>query len=101
MKVGRRNLREVRQLLLERSAYHAIPRLFQIHYQPLRVIFEEVFSLKRYPWTLTLKTPTGDLQVCLYSSADLSTTNLVFCRGDYYFPLNSRVVVDIGSNIGL
>jgi FkbM family methyltransferase len=101
MKVGRRNLREVRQLLLEGSAYRAIPGLFQVHYRPFRVICEEVFSLHRYPWTLTLKTPTGDLQVCLHSSADLSTANLVFCRGDYYLPDDSRVIVDIGSNIGL
>jgi FkbM family methyltransferase len=101
LRIGRRNLREVKQLLLEGSAYKAIPRLFWVHHQPLRVIFEEAFSFATYPWRLSLRTPTGDVRVSLYSGADLSTANLVFCRQDYYLPPGARTVVDIGSNIGL
>jgi FkbM family methyltransferase len=101
VRVGRRNLREVWQLLLEGSAYRAIPRIFAVHHQPLRVILEELFAPGSYPWTVTLRTPTGDVRVALYSAADLSTANLVFCRQDYYLPPGTKVVVDIGANIGL
>jgi FkbM family methyltransferase len=64
-------------------------------------MFEDVFSLGSYPRTIAIKTPTGPINVQLFSPADLSTLNLVFCRQDYYLPANTRVVVDIGSNIGL
>jgi FkbM family methyltransferase len=101
MRIGRRNLREVKQLLLEGSAYRAIPRLFKVHRRPVQVILSEAFSLGSYPRDLTLKTPTGDAQVRLFSAADLSTTNLVFCRQDYHMPAGVRIVVDIGSNIGV
>lgn len=101
MRIGRRNFRQVKQLLLKGNSYKAIPRIFQVHYKPLRVIFEELFSLGSYPWTLRLRAPTGDVQARVYSGADLSTANLVFCREDYHMPSGARVVVDIGSNIGL
>jgi FkbM family methyltransferase len=101
VRVGRRNLREVKQLLFETSAYTAIPRLFLVHPNPFRVILEEAFALTPYPWTLTLKTPAGNIRARLYSAADLSTANLVFCRRDYHIPKNARAIVDIGSNIGL
>jgi FkbM family methyltransferase len=99
--VGRRNLRQVAQLLLEPRVYIAIPQLFQVHEHPLHVILEEMFAWTPYPRTLGLRTPTGTIHAHLYSAADLSTANLVFCRQDYHFPRDSRVVVDIGSNIGL
>jgi FkbM family methyltransferase len=101
MRIGRRNLKELKQLLLERSAYAAIPRIFGVHRRPLRVIFEEAFSFSSYPWNVALRTPIGDARVCLHSAADLSTANLVFCRQDYYMPAGAKVVVDVGSNIGL
>jgi FkbM family methyltransferase len=101
MHIGRRNLHDLKQLLLEPSAYTAIPRLFRVHRDPVRVILEEAFSFGSYPWRVTLRTPIGDATVSLYSSADLSTANLVFCRRDYLMPARSKVVVDIGSNIGL
>jgi len=64
-------------------------------------MFEDVFSLGTYPRALTIKTPSGGATVQLFSDADLSTLDLIFCRRDYHLPRNTRVVVDIGSNIGL
>jgi FkbM family methyltransferase len=75
--------------------------MFRVHRQPIRVLLEEAFSFSSYPWSVAMKTPTGDVSFQIYSSADLSTANLVFCRQDYHCPRNARVVVDIGSNIGL
>lgn len=101
MKIGRRRLRAFRRKLLDGSNYRAIPRFRHVHEHPFRVLIEDAFSLGQYPRTMTIKTPTGPVDVQLFSSADLSTLNLIFCRQDYYLPENTRVVVDIGSNIGL
>lgn len=101
MRIGRRRLRAFRRKLLDGSNYKAIPRFLQVHRHPIRVLFEDAFSLGRYPRTIAIKTPTGQVEVQLFSAADLSTLNLIFCRQDYYAPENTRVVVDVGSNIGL
>lgn len=101
MKIGRRRLRAVRRRLLDGSNYKAVPRFFEVHQHPLRILLEEVLSRGSYPRAITLNTPTGQVTVQLFSPADLSTLNLVFCRQDYYMPNSAKVVVDIGSNIGL
>jgi FkbM family methyltransferase len=101
MKIGRRRFASFRRRLLDGSNYRAISRFFQVHRHPLRVMFEEIFSTGKYPRTIAIRTPVGPVSVQLFSAADLSTLNLVFCREDYYAPENTRVVVDIGSNIGL
>ncbi|HEU4474152.1 MAG TPA: FkbM family methyltransferase [Gemmatimonadales bacterium] len=101
MRIGRRRFRAFRRKLLDASNYRAVPRFFRVHDHPFRVLMEDAFSSGRYPRTMSIKTPIGRVAVELYSAADLSTLNLVFCRQDYLLPENTRVVVDIGSNIGL
>jgi FkbM family methyltransferase len=101
MRIGRRRLRAFWRRLLDGSNYRAISRFFEVHHQPVRTLVTDVFSLGRYPRTITIKTPIGPASVQLFSAADLSTLNLVFCRRDYYLPENTKVVLDIGSNIGL
>ena len=101
MRIGRRRLRAFRRRLFDGSNYRAIPRFFGVHQHPIRMLFEDVFSLGHYPRTITIKTPIGPVNVQLFSAADLATLDLVFCRRDYYLPENTKVVVDIGSNIGL
>jgi methyltransferase FkbM-like protein len=101
MRIGRRRLRAFRRKLLDGSNYKAVPRFFEVHDHPIRVLVEDAFSLGRYPRKIRIKTPTGQVDVQLFSAADLSTLNLIFCRQDYYAPENTRVVVDVGSNIGL
>jgi FkbM family methyltransferase len=101
MRIGKRSLAEFGRRLLDRNNYKAIPRFFEVHDRPARVLFEEILSLGSYPRTLAIKTPSGPVDVELFSPADLSTLNLIFCRQDYYLPDDTRVVVDVGSNIGL
>lgn len=101
MRIGRRRLRAFWRKLWDGSNYRAVPRFLQVHRHPMRVLFEDVFSLGSYPRTLTIKTPTGPVDVQLFSAADLSTLNLIFCRQDYLVPEKTRIVVDVGSNIGL
>ena len=101
MRLGRRRLRAVRRKLLDGSNYRAIPRFFEVHHHPVSVLLDDVFSRGRYPRTMGIKTPMGPLTVRLFSSADLSTLNLVFCRQDYLAPDGLKVAIDVGSNIGL
>lgn len=101
MMIGRRNLSVFIRRLGDVHNYKAISRFMMIHPRPVRAIVEEVFSMGRYPRTVEVRTPTGRCDVRLYSPADLSTLNLIFCRQDYYRPERLSVVVDIGANIGL
>jgi FkbM family methyltransferase len=101
MKIGKRTLAYFRRRLFDGSNYKAIPRFFQVHHHPLRVLVDDVFASGSYPRTMSIRTPTGEIEVQLFSPADLSTLDLIFCRQDYYAPENTRVVVDVGSNIGV
>ena len=101
MRIGKRSVVEFGRRLLDANNYKALPRFFRVHDHPVRVVFEEVLSLGSYPRVLGINTPAGRAKVELFSPADLSTLNLIFCRQDYYVPPDTRVVVDVGSNIGL
>ena len=54
-----------------------------------------------YPWQAPVKTPAGIIRPRLYSHYDLLTLNEIFFRRDYAAEPSDRVIVDIGSNIGL
>jgi FkbM family methyltransferase len=54
-----------------------------------------------YPYDCAVRTPLGVVRPRLWTSHDLLTVNEVFCRLDYAAPRDVRVVVDVGSNIGL
>lgn len=101
MKLGRRSLAVVFERLRDIHNYKAFLRFLVVHPRPFSAMREEVFSKGIYPRIVPLRTPTGTCNAQLYSPADLSTLNLIFCRQDYYAPENTRIVVDIGANIGL
>lgn len=54
-----------------------------------------------YPYSCRVKTPVGFIAPTLHSYYDLLTLNEIFFRGDYSVDQKPRVVVDLGSNIGL
>lgn len=101
MKIGKRSVSEFTNRILDSSSYTGIWNFFQVHENPLRAILNEGFSLGDYPCEINVKTPIGKHKVKLWSVADFSTLNLVFCRKDYYTPANLKTVIDIGSNVGL
>ena len=69
--------------------------------RPLQLSYRYLFNAGGYPHRATVKTPLGPVDVMLYSSHDLLTLNEIFCRLDYVAIPGTRVVVDIGSNIGI
>ena len=98
VKVGKRNIFETLKQIFNLNIFPTLLRFFLIHQNPFLAIFNETFSRGKYPKIIYLK---NNIKIKLYSVFDLSTLNLVFCRGDYYKPRNIKRVLDIGSNIGI
>jgi FkbM family methyltransferase len=69
--------------------------------RPLHFARSYLFDGGTYPSTCPLRTPLGVVRPTVYSHHDVLTVNEIFCRGDYRVPDDCRVVVDVGSNIGL
>jgi FkbM family methyltransferase len=96
--IGKRSISEFFQQLLTLNIITILFRFFSVHESPIKAIFNELFSIGKYPATIKIK---NKLKIKLYSFADFSTLNLVFCREDYYKPNKITFVIDIGSNIGI
>jgi FkbM family methyltransferase len=54
-----------------------------------------------YPHRCEIRTPQGIVAPTLFSQHDMITVNEAFCREDYAAGPDARVVVDVGSNIGI
>ncbi len=100
-KIGKRSLITFVKRIFRIENYLAINKFFKIHKKPFKSIIDEIFSLGKYPRLLYFNSPTGTAKVNLYSPNDFSTFNLIFCREDYIYKNRYKIVLDIGSNIGL
>jgi len=98
IRVGKRKIFETIKQIFNLNIFPTLIRFFIVHQNPFLSIFNEFFSKGKYPKFLYLK---NKMKIKLYSVFDFSTLNLVFCRGDYYKPSNIKLVLDIGSNIGI
>ena len=58
-KIGKRGFLTFIARLFQLENYGAIPRFFYVHKKPLRSIFNEVFSLGKYPQKLYFNSPIG------------------------------------------
>ena len=99
--IGKRNLKTFLQRILKIENYLALINFFKVHKNPVKSILIEIFSRGKYPSKLFFKTPIGLKSVMIYSANDFSTFNLIFCRNDYLISNKDRIILDIGSNIGL
>lgn len=97
-KIGKRNIFEILKQIISSNILNIIKNFFLIHENPIRAMLNEFFSIGNYPKTLKLM---NKYNIKLYSFHDFSTFNLIFCREDYYKPKNIKIVIDIGSNIGI
>ena len=100
MRIGRRDVFTFIKRILSVENLKAITKFKNVHFQPFKSIYEEVFSCGTFPRKIKFKSPTGNFEIEIFSSQDFSTFNLIFCREDYYTPKDFKIVVDIGSNIG-
>ena len=101
LKIGKRSFLTFIKRIVKIENYVAIIRFFKVHKSPFKSIFNEIFSSGKYPRILSFNSPLGESKVNLYSYNDFSTFNLIFCRQDYLYGDNHKIILDIGSNIGL
>jgi FkbM family methyltransferase len=83
------------------SNYTALLKMSRIHERPLQAAAAYFLGRGDYPASVRLRTPAGTIPVTLFTSHDAVTVHEIFCREDYKCSSLPRVVVDIGSNIGI
>jgi FkbM family methyltransferase len=101
MKIAGRNIKNVTGALLQPQHYAAIASTLRVYHHPLDAYRRYLFQHGDYPAEITLRTPTGNLNLMLYTLHDILTVNEIFCRRDYPALATDRVIVDFGSNIGI
>ncbi|GJG88463.1 hypothetical protein tb265_36440 [Gemmatimonadetes bacterium T265] len=87
--------------LREPSHYRAAANMLRRYPRPVDAVARYVFGRGAYPANVAVRTPVGRVSPRLYAPDDMLTLNEVFCRLDYALDEPARVVVDLGSNIGL
>ncbi len=87
--------------VFERQHYVALARMARL-YPGFPVVAKRYFvGGGRYPYTCRIRTPSGIVAPTLHSHHDVFTVHEIFGREDYRAARDLRVVVDIGSNIGI
>ena len=80
--------------------YRSVWSTFRTSAHPVDALDRYVRGSGEYPWTTSLRTPTGAIDLVLPHPHDVRTVNEVFHRHDYGTG-RPEVVVDIGGNIGV
>jgi FkbM family methyltransferase len=98
---GNRSLSQIASSAFQKRHYIALWNMYR-SYPAFREDIKRYLSGKgEYPYQIQVRTPLGIVCPTLYSQHDLLTVNEIFCRQDYFADSSTRVVVDIGSNIGI
>lgn len=99
--VGNRSLATILGALFKRQHYVALGNMWRLYPDFWRILFRYLSARGTYPYQCEIRTPCGLVCPTLYSHHDLLTVNEIFCRQDYLADESTRLVVDIGSNIGI
>jgi FkbM family methyltransferase len=81
--------------------YAALSRMLRVYERPLPAVARYFLGRGEYPCSVQVRTPAGAIPVTLFNSHDAITLHEIFCREDYRCPTPPKVVVDLGSNIGI
>lgn len=81
--------------------YRAAARMAKLTPRPHDNIWRYLTARGKYPYSPEVRTPIGPVRPTLYSFHDMMTFNEIFVREDYACPEDAKVVVDLGSNIGI
>jgi FkbM family methyltransferase len=91
----------VGKALVNPRHYKAMLRLCTRFDRPGRALWNYVTRSGSFPADYRVRTPTGPVSLRLYSVDDLMTLNEVFARNDYKATPQDKIIVDVGSNIGI
>jgi len=101
MRIGGRSISKITSALRYSEVYRAAVNMLRYSPDGARLLGMYATGRGEYPRQVKLRTPLGVVAPTLYSPVDLLTVNEVFFRLDYRSGTDLRVVVDVGSNIGL
>jgi len=90
----------IAKALIQPRHYRALINSFWIYKQPFSGLFRYITGKGCYPCKFSLRTPIGEVTPTLFTKHDMLTVNEIFCRLDYQCR-KPKIVVDLGSNIGL
>jgi FkbM family methyltransferase len=99
--IGNRRLTTILSAPFQSRHYVALRNMWRLYPDFWPVLFRYLSARGAYPYGCEVRTPSGPIRPALYSHHDLLTVNEIFCREDYLADETTRVVVDIGSNIGI
>ena len=69
--------------------------------RPLDLLGRYAMTFGKYPASVALRTPIGQISLEIYSWHDARTIHEIFLAGDYRVGNSGSVIVDYGSNIGI
>jgi FkbM family methyltransferase len=101
MRLGPRDARRVLRAAFEPAHYRALKNMVRLYPRWQLGLYRYLSGRGSYPVPWPVRTPLGLVRPVLYSAHDLLTVNEIFCREDYRTDPPPRVIVDIGSNIGI
>jgi len=99
--LGGRPLSRVLKEAVRPRNYVALARMVRVCDQPLDVARRYFLGGGHYPYECDVRTPLGVVRPMLYSHHDVWTLVEIFCREDYRASRSTKVVVDVGANIGI
>jgi FkbM family methyltransferase len=90
----------IRRNLFRFANYGALARSIRVYVHPVDALRRYFFGGGPYPTAIGVRTPLGRRDVVVFGGHDVITIHEIFCRRDYRCD-RPRVVVDVGSNIGV
>jgi FkbM family methyltransferase len=98
---GNRGVKQIAKAVVGRQHYIALVNMMRFYPEFMGNTVRYLTATGSYPYDIKVITPTGIITPRLYSYHDLLTVNEIFCRLDYSADEGIKVVVDLGSNIGI
>jgi FkbM family methyltransferase len=95
-----RSLKMIARNIIRPSNYIALARAARVYERPLAAVSRYFLGRGEYPCSVRVRTPIGSQDITLFNCHDAITLHEIFCREDYRCP-SPKVVVDLGSNIGI
>ncbi|MDR2569109.1 MAG: FkbM family methyltransferase [Oscillospiraceae bacterium] len=103
MTIGNRSIIKIVKAPFQKVHWVAFYNMIFIYKKFPSVFYRYFFAKGKYPYEviLQIKAVKQKLSIMTYCHDDILTVNEIFCRKDYSVDKNIKIVVDIGSNIGI
>jgi len=98
---GNRSVKQIVRAAKGRQHYIALFNMWKLYPDFVNSTRRYLTSYGEYPCQIAVRTPTGVVRPTLFVRDDILTVNEIFCRRDYPCDERLRIVVDVGSNIGI